>query len=329
MSSNCNHINPKCDPCEICTPPGVTNLPDCNPKDLCTEKTNISCVEYNGIDFSCLGVTNGDSLINVLLAILAEIFPIEYCCQLDGTILNYATTTSTTTTTTSTTTTSTSTTTTTTTMAPYTDCKCYQLTNTDELDSLEYSFVNCETRLEDIDVIGPLDVQYKCAVQDSIFSPKPGLVAEPLGLCLAGCSSDNTTTTTTTTTLPPVSCEVDGDCPPGFYCLDGVCTPTTTSTTTTTTSTTTTSTSTTTTTTTFIPVRYRYYPIVQWDSELCQNVGPTFVMRSVSNVPYTYVCIASTIWRITGPQVFGPTYQYEYQGIGGNQACVTFDFICS
>ncbi len=124
MPCNCNRENPTCEPCAICTPPGVTDLPVCTPVDICENSpVNMDCVTYSGEDFECLNVTNGDSLISVMLNILNVYFPEEYCCALEGTVeyittTTTTTTTSTTTTSTSTTTTSTSTTTSTTTVAP-------------------------------------------------------------------------------------------------------------------------------------------------------------------------------------------------------------------
>jgi|LakMenEpi03Aug12_release.lakeMendotaPanAssembly.Ray.scaffolds.fasta_scaffold198113_2 hypothetical protein len=122
MSCNCNIANPKCEPCAICTPPGVTGLTTCEPVDPCEGVTiDSTCVIYNGQDFDCINVANGDTLIEVLLSILATYFPPEVCCELEGTISLLTTTTTTTaapTTTTTSTTTSTSTTTTTTTVAP-------------------------------------------------------------------------------------------------------------------------------------------------------------------------------------------------------------------
>lgn len=124
MPCNCNRENPTCEPCAICTPPGVTDLPICQPVDICENSPiNMDCVTYSGEDFECLNVATGDSLISVMLNILNVYFPEEYCCALEGTVeyittTTTTTTTSTTTSTTSTTTTSTSTTTTTTTEAP-------------------------------------------------------------------------------------------------------------------------------------------------------------------------------------------------------------------
>lgn len=144
MSCNCNRANPICEPCAFCTPPGVTDLPVCTPVDICENSPiNINCVIYSGIDFECLNVSNGDSLISVLLNILNVYFPEEYCCALEGTI-EYITT-STTTTTSSTTTTSTSTTTTTTTEAPVPyDC-CIPFASTIEGPALYNTATNTVT----------------------------------------------------------------------------------------------------------------------------------------------------------------------------------------
>jgi len=126
----------------------------------------------------------------------------------------------------------------------------------------------------------------------------------------------STTTTTTTTTLPPASCEVDGDCPIGFICVDGVCIPTTTTTSTT--------------TTTTAGPSYLYYPVREWDSELCTPVGPTYIMRSTTFILDTYICAGfGLIVTRVGLPVPGPSYTYEYTGVGGNLACGSFDFICA
>lgn len=150
MSCNCNRANPNCEPCAFCIPPGVTDLPVCTPVDICENSPiNINCVTYSGEDFDCLNVTNGDSLISVLLNILNVYFPEEYCCALEGTVEYIATTTttstSTTTTSTSTTTTSTSTTTTTTTVAPIPyDC-CIPFASTTEGPALYNTATNTVT----------------------------------------------------------------------------------------------------------------------------------------------------------------------------------------
>ena len=151
MSCNCNRANPTCEPCAFCTPPGVTDLPVCQPVDICENSpVNMDCVTYSGEDFECLNVATGDSLISVMLNILNVYFPEEYCCGLEGTVeyittTTTTTTTSTTTTSTSTTTTSTSTTTTTTTQAPVPyDC-CIPFASTIEGPALYNTTTNTVT----------------------------------------------------------------------------------------------------------------------------------------------------------------------------------------
>lgn len=151
MSCNCNRANPTCEPCAFCTPPGVTDLPICQPVDICENSpVNMDCVTYSGEDFECLNVATGDSLISVMLNILNVYFPEEYCCALEGTVeyittTTTTTTTSTTTTSTSTTTTSTSTTTSTTTIptVPY-DC-CIPFASTTEGPALYNTATNTVT----------------------------------------------------------------------------------------------------------------------------------------------------------------------------------------
>ena len=67
---NCINATPTCDPCVYCMPPGVTGLTTCEPKDPCEERPDIACVSYSGSDHSCINVSNGDTLLNVLLNIL-------------------------------------------------------------------------------------------------------------------------------------------------------------------------------------------------------------------------------------------------------------------
>ena len=83
MSCNCNTANPKCEPCSVCTPPGVTGLTTCAPVRPCDGDTiDINCVQYSGIDFECINTATGDTLISVLLNILNVYFPVETCCEL-------------------------------------------------------------------------------------------------------------------------------------------------------------------------------------------------------------------------------------------------------
>jgi len=122
MSCNCNAANPNCEPCAICTPPGVKCLPDCNPKEQCEETIDLCCVRYSGVDQDCSDIQNGDPLCELLIKFLEIEFPASECCELEfsidiipNSLVTTTTTTSTTTSTTSTSTTSTSTTSTSTT----------------------------------------------------------------------------------------------------------------------------------------------------------------------------------------------------------------------
>jgi hypothetical protein len=118
MACNCNSADPNCEPCAICTPPGVICLPDCNPQDPCPEKIDLCCVLNSGPDYPCSDIENGQPLCELIEQFLQIQFPTSDCCRLEMSIdlLNEAspttTTTSSTTTTTSSTTTSTSSTTT-------------------------------------------------------------------------------------------------------------------------------------------------------------------------------------------------------------------------
>lgn len=86
MSCNCNTANPKCEPCSVCTPPGVTGLTTCAPVRPCDgDIIDINCVQYSGIDFECINTATGDTLISVLLNILNIYFPVETCCDMEVT----------------------------------------------------------------------------------------------------------------------------------------------------------------------------------------------------------------------------------------------------
>lgn len=82
MSCTCNTANPNCEPCAFCTPPGVTCLPDCNPKDPCEEKIDLCCVLHSGEDQLCSDITNGEKLCDLLLKFLAIGFQQNGCCYL-------------------------------------------------------------------------------------------------------------------------------------------------------------------------------------------------------------------------------------------------------
>ena len=86
MSCNCNTANPKCEPCSVCTPPGVTGLTTCAPVRPCDGDTiDINCIQYAGVDFECINTATGDTLISVLLNILNIYFPVEECCNIEAT----------------------------------------------------------------------------------------------------------------------------------------------------------------------------------------------------------------------------------------------------
>jgi hypothetical protein len=88
MSCNCNTASKTCDPCAFCTPPGVTGLTTCAPVDPCDGETiDSECVIYSGVDYECIDVASGDTLISVLLSILETYFPEADCCKmLNGTL---------------------------------------------------------------------------------------------------------------------------------------------------------------------------------------------------------------------------------------------------
>lgn len=120
MSCTCKTNNLNCDGCACCTPEGVVGLPDCNPKDPCSEKIDLCCVAYSGEAQPCSHITHQEPLCDLLLNVLNVEFPKEECCALELSIdllaeasIVTTTTTSTTTSTTSTTSTTTSTTSTT------------------------------------------------------------------------------------------------------------------------------------------------------------------------------------------------------------------------
>lgn len=213
MPCNCNNADPLCEPCAICTPPGVTGLTTCEPVDICDGHTaDIHCIIYSGIPFPELGVETGDTIISVL----QRIFTYFYC---DECFTTTTTTTTSTTTTTTTSTTTTSTTTTTTTEAP--ECGIYEVTGVDDETSIVgYMPCNCDTAISV--PVGVGETITICA--DVAYGILSGSLIDVnyLGVCDTPAPPECiSTSTTTTTTLEP---------------------------TTTTTSTTTTSTSTTTTT---------------------------------------------------------------------------------
>jgi hypothetical protein len=222
MSCNCNTANPNCEPCAICTPSGVTNLPDCNPVDPCDKKLDIRCITYNGVSFPCLDVTTGDDLISVLLAILNYYFPPSYCCKLEGELFYVPVSSTTTTTSTTlpqsstTTSTSTSTSTSTTTTILQT-CNCHKITN-NATQPVEYTYVDCTTRNIVPSFVGASTIKYQCAIINSIIF-QPGInpldtFAQSISLCVADfpCPPPFTSSTTTTTTAAPgpTNCDTQG-----------------------------------------------------------------------------------------------------------------------
>jgi hypothetical protein len=95
MSCTCNK-SPNCDPCAFCLPPGVTCLPDCNPKDPCGDDViDICCVKWAGSDYPCSFIEKGDPLCDIIFKILAKLFPPDRCCYFDiaVTLLSVPTTT--------------------------------------------------------------------------------------------------------------------------------------------------------------------------------------------------------------------------------------------
>jgi hypothetical protein len=144
MACNCNNADPNCEPCAICTPPGVTGLTTCEPVDPCDKKLDIGCAIYNGDDYPCLGVVNGNSLFSTIFSLLSAVFP--NCCNIGGTVImgnpNLTTTTTTLTPTTTSTTIAPSTTSTTT-VSP---CSFFAITNTGPISSTAIvNYVPCNT----------------------------------------------------------------------------------------------------------------------------------------------------------------------------------------
>lgn len=198
MSCNCNTANPKCEPCAICTPPGVTGLTTCVPPDPCEgNPVDIDCVVYSGQNFPCIDVQTGDDLITVLLNILQTYFPPEYCCQvigeadysecgLSGTISYFTTTTTTTE----------APTTTTTTLIPA-PCSIYELINLNQSGSSSVEYVPCNEAVETMVTINT-DV-YICV--NNVFPIN--LISGSVSITEIGdCDTPGVPTTTTTTVVP-------------------------------------------------------------------------------------------------------------------------------
>lgn len=195
MSCSCTDIN--CDPCAFCLPPGVTNLPNCNPKSKCNPKIDVRCVIFSGPTHLCSTITHGENLQDLLLFLLAAYFINQNCCALAGNANVVTTTTSTTTTTTTTTTIPPTTTTTTSNIV----CNCYKLENFTD-GPLGYSFIDClKPGEESSSIVAPgqngATAVYRCSRSDG-FAPAPGLIVSIPNLCSVGCGPAAPTTTTTT-----------------------------------------------------------------------------------------------------------------------------------
>lgn len=144
MACNCNNADPNCEPCAICTPPGVTGLTTCEPIDPCDKKLDIGCAFYNGDDYPCLGISNGDPLFSTIFSLLSAVFP--NCCNIGGSIIMGNPTLTTTTTTKTPTTTSTTKTPTTTSTTTIPACSFYGITNTGPSNSTAIvNYVPCNT----------------------------------------------------------------------------------------------------------------------------------------------------------------------------------------
>ena len=203
MPCNCNTASKTCDPCSVCTPPGVTGLTTCKPIDPCEgTKLDISCVQYSGINYPCVGVNNGDNLIDILLKILELYIPESKCCELAGTAvvtgcglvgtINYYIAPTTTTTSTSTTTT--------TTIAP--SCSYAQMTNVATQPSV-VSYVPCNgnTYVQ----ITITDNALVCSSNAYPINVISGAVSEEV---LSSCNTPAPPTTTSTTTSAPCTCDI-------------------------------------------------------------------------------------------------------------------------
>lgn len=69
---SCSCPDKKCNPCAYCLPPGVTNLPDCNPKDPCEKKYDSRCILFSGPTHICASITHGSNLQDILLFLLNQ-----------------------------------------------------------------------------------------------------------------------------------------------------------------------------------------------------------------------------------------------------------------
>lgn len=213
MSCNCNNADPNCEPCAICTPPGVTGLTVCKPIDPCDKKLDIACAVYTGDDYPCYGIQNGNSLFSVIFNLFGQYFP--ECCNINGTIvLPTTTTTSTSTTTSTTSTTSTTTTSTTTTSSTTTttttfNCSCTYWDVTNPLNvPITINYTACNNGYQPTSsVFAANSVTRVCSCSDIVNNIPNGVTVNNSGIkCSTQPPISSTTTTTSTTTIPPCKC---------------------------------------------------------------------------------------------------------------------------
>lgn len=201
MACNCNNANPNCEPCAICTPPGVTGLTTCQPVDPCEKKVPLECVLYSGQEYDCDVVVNTNDTLLSIFSSLFEKFKgfsptVNQCCTLTGAIIM-----STTTTTAGPTTTTTSSTTTTTTQAP--TCSFYNVTNTGaQSPGAVISYVPCNTTIyRGIPVT--INVITICINNTYPITTVSGTVTS---VNVGVCNTPAPPTTTSTTTAAPCTC---------------------------------------------------------------------------------------------------------------------------
>jgi hypothetical protein len=203
MPCNCNTANPKCDPCAICTPPGVTGLTTCQPIDPCEDKLPLDCVLYSGQPYDCEVVVTANQTVTSILASLFAYFAdtpsTNECCGIEGdaTFTNITTTTSSTTTT--------STTTTTTTLPP--ECSFYNITNSNPRTTsvIETYLCGCEL----LTTITVPSTGITICLQNPIdLEVVSGAINTPTNLGVCSNSDVICPTTTTTTTTPVCTCNI-------------------------------------------------------------------------------------------------------------------------
>jgi hypothetical protein len=205
MACNCNNANPNCEPCAICTPPGVTGLTTCQPVDPCEEKVPLECVLYSGQEYDCDVVVKTNDTVFSILAALFQKFKgftptVTQCCTLTGTVVMSSTTTTaapTTTTTTPRPTTTTSSTSTTTTVAP--PCSYTVITNTGTPAAV-VSYVPCNSTTP-----VQITVTSSTVCVNNLYPIT--VVSGTVTTSNAGpCSTPAPPTTTSTTTAAPCTC---------------------------------------------------------------------------------------------------------------------------